>query len=50
VIKEKIKIEQSIVNNDVGMCYCDAVPQKMDIHVKNRKPDKINIQKAKTLI
>ena len=45
MIKEKIKIEQSIVNNEVGMCYCDAVPQKIDIHVEKRKPDKIKIQK-----
>ena len=48
MIKEKIKIEQSIVSNEVGMCYCDAVPQKIDIHVENREPDKINIQKSQS--
>ena len=48
MIKEKIKTEQSIVSNEVGMCYCDAVPQKMDIHVENREPDKINIQKSQS--
>jgi len=46
VVKEKIKIEQSIVNNEVGMCFCDDIPQKIDIHVKNKEPDKINIQKG----
>ncbi len=48
MIKEKIKIEQSIVSNEVGMCYCDAVPQKIDIHVENREADKINIQKSQS--
>ena len=49
MIKKKIKIEQSIVSNEVGMCYCDALPQKIDIHVENNEPDKIiNIQKSQS--